>query len=482
MGLGPRRVWALAILAGVLVGASAALEVSKTTRLALVRARTESALVAGAVQRQLDLLLRDHPDASLGDLAHHPNLQLVLGDALVQASSVLYAAVADSSGIVVAHSLPARVGKPVAVVPDLPSTGGTLSAIRALYGMNSRVGMFQNVTRLERDGVEFATIHVVVPVAFLRKTAHEYFGSGALVSAAAILLAIVSAVFLTRFATGRLREIGEGVEALRAGRDWTPRESGADEFGRLAARLTEWGQQYREERRERDRARVLMTLGEMSAGVVHELRAPLQTLTLDLDSLSVVVAGDEEGEARVAEARRKVRRLDRAIRGYLAIARLRPSAMQVHDVRELIRRYAEELEPDVQLGGLDLVTEVPDGPEWIEADEIVLGQAVSNLVRNALHAQPSRDGRIVLRADRAGDKIRIVVTDTGPGLAPEDRERVFELFYTTRADGTGVGLPLVQRTAELHGGQIVFESEPGVGTTVSIQLAALESATTRQPG
>jgi signal transduction histidine kinase len=105
-------------------------------------------------------------------------------------------------------------------------------------------------------------------------------------------------------------------------------------------------------------------------------------------------------------------------------------------------------------------------------DAEVLRQAFRNVVRNAIQALPSRDGRIVLRTGRAGTRIFVSVTDSGPGMAPETLAKAFDLFYTTRKDGTGVGLPLVRQAVEMHGGEVEVRSSRGEGTVVTMWLPA----------
>lgn len=219
-----------------------------------------------------------------------------------------------------------------------------------------------------------------------------------------------------------------------------------------------------------DQTRVLMHLGQMAAGVAHEIRNPLQALTLELDALSDV-AGHEPGvEEHVKAALQKVRRLDLAIRGFLKIARLRPRLVERIDLNELLEEIRSELETDAILVGLELLVEPAAGPATVDGDREVLRQAISNLVQNAIEALPSADGRIVLSCRRTPDGIRVSVADTGPGIPPESREKVLELFYTTRDEGTGVGLAIVRQTAEMYGGRVEIEARAGGGTVVTIAL------------
>jgi signal transduction histidine kinase len=219
-----------------------------------------------------------------------------------------------------------------------------------------------------------------------------------------------------------------------------------------------------------DQTRVLMHLGQMAAGVAHEIRNPLQALTLELDALSEV-AGDEPGvEKHVRGALQKVRRLDLAIRGFLKIARLRPRLVERIELNGLLDEIRSELETDAILAGLELEMDPCPEPATVDGDREVLRQAISNLVQNAIEAQPSADGRIVIGCRPASEGVRVSVTDTGPGIPPEDRQKVLELFYTTREEGTGVGLAIVRQTAEMYGGSVEIDAGPGGGTAVTLTL------------
>jgi signal transduction histidine kinase len=222
-----------------------------------------------------------------------------------------------------------------------------------------------------------------------------------------------------------------------------------------------------------DQSRVLTRLGEMATGVAHELRDPLQTLSLDLDAVATASAREPELEPYVRSARQKVARLDRAIRGFLTIARLRPPSLERLDANALLIQLREEMEPDANLAGLALDLKLDPGEMTIDGDARALSQAIQNLVRNSILALPSRDGRIVLRTRREGPRILVSVADSGPGIEPGALDKVFDLFYTTREEGTGVGLALVRQAVEMHGGEVAIQSEPGSGTVVTLQLPAV---------
>lgn len=226
-----------------------------------------------------------------------------------------------------------------------------------------------------------------------------------------------------------------------------------------------------------DQSRILRRIGEMAAGVAHELRGPLQSIHFDLDALGPAV-GDDPERARelVADIHAKVQRLEWAVKGFLKVSRLRPLTLDTVDVEQLLGEVVDQLQADALMAGVALELDLaPDVPNTL-GDQEVLSQAVKNLVANAIQALPSRTGTVIVRAREENEGVRIEVSDSGPGIAAEHLERIFDLYFTTRQEGTGVGLALVRQTAELHRGSCHVDSSPGEGTTVVLVLPRLESS------
>jgi signal transduction histidine kinase len=477
---GSRSIRALLVLAPALVAVSAIFEFASVARIATERAATECALITAAVRRQLDQIAAASPGASLPTVAADAGLQLVLADALAQAPSVLHVAVCDTNRVAVAHSLPTRVGRAVERRPPLPRVENLGESFPQLWQLRPR-GHFETSTPLTRDGLPYASIIVIVSGSFLWDSVEQSFWRGVVVSLVVLSVVIGIVIGLSRIVVGRVRTLEAGVAAFREGRFDDPiPESGADEFSRLARELNLLGEQFRRQQRGGrnqttlhdlvDQTRVLMHLGQMAAGVAHEIRNPLQALTLELDALSQIAGSTPEIEPHVRAASQKVQRLDLAIRGFLRIARLRPRVVERIDLNQLLAEIRNELENDAILAGLELVVDPAPEPAEVDGDREVFRQAISNLVQNAIEALPSQDGRIVLRCRRGPGGTRLSVADTGPGIRPQDREKVLELFYTTREKGTGVGLAIVRQTAEMYGGRVQIEAGPAGGTVVTMAL------------
>jgi signal transduction histidine kinase/HAMP domain-containing protein len=222
-----------------------------------------------------------------------------------------------------------------------------------------------------------------------------------------------------------------------------------------------------------DHSTVLSRLGEMAAGVAHEIRNPLNAIILHLEPLRSAQRLDpEEVRAAVETTRQQIARLDRAVSGFLKVARLRQLKIERVDPSQLAREVAALLGPEATMNGMEIAVVEPEEIPPLAGDAEVLRQALINLVKNAIQATPSREGRITigLRAER--ERIVFSVKDSGPGMTEELRRKAFDLYMTTKEHGTGVGLPFVLQAVEMHGGSVSLQSAPGEGTTVTLVLRA----------
>lgn len=222
-----------------------------------------------------------------------------------------------------------------------------------------------------------------------------------------------------------------------------------------------------------DHSRVLSRLGQMAAGVAHEIRNPLQTINLELGILRNArdLSGEEISE-HVRTALDEIQRLQRAVSGFLKVARLQGMTLGPLRVDELLSDVHHALEAEANLAGLDLELDLPEALPVVTGDREVLRQALQNLVQNAVQALPSREGKVILRGGMQDGAVRLTVEDSGPGIPSENLEKVFDLYFTTKEGGTGVGLPLVRQAVEMHGGSVSLDSRPGEGTRVCLKIPA----------
>lgn len=216
----------------------------------------------------------------------------------------------------------------------------------------------------------------------------------------------------------------------------------------------------------------LARLGELTAGLAHEFRNGLATVhgyarLLNLDTLPPQERKYVEGLRAETEA------LGQVVTNFLNFARPTQLAVTPVDLGQIAQRVAEELQADVTAHGGRLVV----GGTWavVDGDEVLLRQALSNLARNAVEACAGAgivpDVRIEAMPDRAAHALRVQVTDNGPGIEPGLRDRVFRPFFTTKRDGTGLGLALVQKIVVTHNGRVHAGPGPGgLGTAMQVTL------------
>lgn len=221
----------------------------------------------------------------------------------------------------------------------------------------------------------------------------------------------------------------------------------------------------------------LSTLGEMASGIAHELNQPLTAIATNARAcVRMLESGRSTDEdcsdvmERVAAQAERAGKVIRQIRHFVRKEHpiIRPTRLrQVFDtVLGLVRQ-------DARRAGVELVIDQPVTEVWVMAQEIQIEQVLLNLTRNAIEAMSGLEGqrRLTISARPIGpQRVELAVTDTGPGLDPDVRERVFEPFITTKPQGMGLGLSISAGIIEAHGGELTVVSEPGAGASFQFTL------------
>lgn len=236
-----------------------------------------------------------------------------------------------------------------------------------------------------------------------------------------------------------------------------------------------------------DHARVLSRLGKMAAGVAHEIRNPLNAMNIHLELLRQDIGKGPRGTNgaappatvdRVEVVQREITRLERVVYGFLKLARLQELKMVPIQVSPFLEDLKSLILPEVRLHGLDIMLDVTAELPDIYGDEELLRQALLNILRNAMQASPLGSPAIRVSARPEGGQVVLDVTDAGSGMTPEVQARIFDLYFTTKEEGTGVGLALVQQAVEMHGGSLDVASRVGEGSVFTLRLPAYEPAWT----
>lgn len=220
----------------------------------------------------------------------------------------------------------------------------------------------------------------------------------------------------------------------------------------------------------------LAAISRLTGGAAHEIKNPLNAMSLHVDLLRSRLSreGREPGP-ELEVIGREMARLDRVVKTFLDFTR--PVELRLVEVRAaaLVEEVAALATPDA-LGRRVRVAVENGCPEAVvRADPDLLKQAVLNLALNGIQAMPE-GGDLKLGVSRVGADVEVSVADQGMGIPPENREKIFRLYFTTKKEGSGMGLAMTFRVVQLHNGTIDFSSEPGHGTTFRVRLPAREGA------
>jgi two-component system nitrogen regulation sensor histidine kinase GlnL len=218
--------------------------------------------------------------------------------------------------------------------------------------------------------------------------------------------------------------------------------------------------QRRAERRSRENER-LAALGGMAGGLLHELGNPLAALTMYLDLLRPLAPAGEGAEL-LERARREDLRVQEFLEDFRVFAGLGRLRVERVDLAALVEAAAEPLAWPPELG------RTVEGGGTAVVDPRLLAHAVRNLLRNAAEAMPG-GGRIRVEIAVVDEEARLAVADDGPGLDAAALDRALDPFHTTKPHGTGLGLLIARRVAELHGGSLEAESRPGAGARFTLR-------------
>ena len=230
-------------------------------------------------------------------------------------------------------------------------------------------------------------------------------------------------------------------------------------------------------------AQRLAEIGSMTSGLAHEIKNPLSTIGLNAQLLAEAIEDlpiDEQDKGRmgrrVGALRGETDRLRGILEDFLEYAGELHLDRRPTDLNELIEQLGDFFHVQAQTSGVQIRLDPSPSPLTMNIDANHIKQALLNLMINAVNAMKDhKDGgnELILRvAPHSDGSAWIHVTDTGPGIAEEDQERIFHPYFTTRASGTGLGLPTARRIVEAHGGALEIHSEPGKGSDFAIVLPA----------
>jgi PAS domain S-box-containing protein len=271
-----------------------------------------------------------------------------------------------------------------------------------------------------------------------------------------------------------LNSEGKPYQYVAIRHDITSRKQAEEEVLRQAAEL--------------QRAVQLSFVGELAAGLAHEIKNPLAGIQGAVDILIRRRDKNDPEREALEGMRHEVERIDGTVRALLARARPRKAAVKLTSLTDVVERAVKLSRAQLasrtdQKQTVSVELEIAEEPITIEIDAAQIEDAVLNLIINAIEASDG-GGQVKIRvgrmqADRLGsveDEVIVEISDNGRGISEEDLSNIFNPFFTTRSEGTGLGLPAVRRICRAHGGRVEVTSTLGKGSTFTIHLPAADTA------
>jgi signal transduction histidine kinase len=405
--------------------------------------------------------------------------------------------VAGQDGNILASSNPSRVGQPVKQLQNF-ATWRNRSLNRRLTDVIVRKPDYQVVVPLGIAGDHtIFTTQVETSSVLLRDAVLPQVEAVGAVAAGALLVSLLLTGLATSRALRPLRRIEQTIDRIAQGNFGAedPSKSAAldqpREFAAVESKLNLLGQQYSGARQDAtnlkhsldeivdrmasqfDLASRFAAISRISGGVAHEIKNPLNAISLHLDLLRAR-AGVSGAELipEIDVLSKEVRRLDRVVKTFLDFSRPVEVRFTEVDLGALAAEVAHLMTPQARLAGIEVQCDTPVAPALMRGDEDMLKQAVLNLVTNALEAM-KQGGHLRLSVGRTDNAVTLEVADDGPGIPDEVRDKVFQLYFTTKEKGSGIGLAMTYRAVQLHNGTVDFTSEIGHGTTFRFQFPAL---------
>jgi len=412
---------------------------------------------------------------------------------MASSGSLLDINVAGENGVILTSSHPPAVNTPMQRFENFETWGKapwyrrTMDLIERRPDWEVTVGL-----GVGEPNKSVFTIQVVTSSLFLRDALQPQIVRLALVSGSAMGLSLLLTMLATTWALRPVKRIEDSIDRIAQGRSLrsASEEPTAKEFRAVESKLNLLGQQYRGAREDAvelrhnvdqllermasqlDVATRLAAISRLTGGVAHEIKNPLNAIGLRLELLKARLGEpDHELSGEIDILSKEVLRLDRVVKTFLDFSRPLDVHLQDIDLAMLAREVTEFVTPQARLSHIEVEFSAPSEPALIRGDSDLLKQAVLNLVSNAIDAMPN-GGKLQVRVDHSDDKLILEVCDTGSGIPLELRDKVFQLYFTTKTGGSGIGLAMTYRAVQLHNGTISFKSEAGSGTTFRLEFPA----------
>ena len=477
LSLKQKQVLGVTFMVALIVIALSLLQLINTAGVLLAESRERFELFASAVYTQAASAITT-PESAYNDVRTSPYVQSVLQSALYSPDTV-DAFIVDPTGVVIASSDPDQVGKTLARRPQLNDLIGLngIAQLNAIYSSDANIEWTQPMAL---GDTPFGEIRIGVTVGLVRRDLTQSIMPLAVAAGIALLVAVITSLLLAQVVLRPMHVIRSSLSRLGRGdlgatldlRDDAEFRDLGDVFDQVSAQLRAAAPEGLKPAQLAELSRRITMVGRLTAGVAHEMKNPLNAMTIHLELLKQKLAAGKPASSHVEIIEQEIRRLDERIQGFLKFVRPDEVSFAPVAIAPLVGSVLDAVQPQADRAGVAITRACTDTSLFVEGDAPQLRDAFLNLAQNAIQAMP-KGGRLTISCGAvANRRVRVRVEDTGVGIAPENLTKIFELYYTTKARGTGVGLSMVYRTVQVHNGEIDVESTVGKGTAFIVVLPA----------
>lgn len=300
-------------------------------------------------------------------------------------------------------------------------------------------------------------------------------------AAAGLLLALMGSLMVQRWVTRPIQELQHASRQFADGNlAHRAPVHGSDELGLLATQFNDMAGRLAESQRRLVERERMAAVGELCSAVAHGIRNPLSAIASSAELMLAHGRIDEPTRRRIRDVLAESGRLNQRVTRLLEFARTRQMNNERLAVAEIVTQAATEMFPRLTQLGVRVEQRFPERPLFVRGDRDVLVNALIELITNAAE-QPAAEAVVTLSCQERGGRAAIEVRDRGPGFSEHTRGRVFNLFFTTKENGTGIGLASVRKAVELHEGEVCIDNAEGGGAIVTILLPRSASDRSASP-
>ena len=472
-----KQVLGVTAMVAMVVTALSLLHLVTLARVLLEESRARAELLANGVYNQAKDVVTSRETAS-DELRSSRSVQSAVQSA-IYSQDVVDAVIVDAASTVLASSDPAQVGK--TVPPRVPLNNilaaSGLAHVRAVYATEQTLEWSQPIALGDQP---FGEIRIGFSTLLVRDDLNESLAPAALAAGVSLLVAVAVAMLLAQLVLRPMHVIRSSLTRLGRGdlgatldlRDDEELRDLGDVFDQVSAQLRAASPGGLKPAQLAEMSRRITRVGRLFTGVAHEMKNPLNAMTIHIELLRAKLTAASPAFPHLDVIAGEIRKLDDRIQGFLKFVRPEEVSFGPVPLAPLVGNVLAAVGPEAERAGVTVHSGCADATLVVEGDAAQLRDVFLNLAQNAIQAMP-KGGRLSINCAALADRhVRVRVEDTGVGIPPENLERIFELYFTTRERGSGMGLALVFRAVQIHNGTIDVESTVGVGTAFVVVLPA----------